>query len=1526
MYSYLLSNNEQVRTLDVNQLQSACYYSDSIYCLQDGELFKYDKDGGSKSEIPTNFHIQTVSSQFGFMFAISTVGRLYVFDGQTFLLLNVVATGRRNASCTHGVQESPRSLDVIQVATTEQSTLLVDKSGQLWSFQNQLIELSPNQKISATFIELNKCKYWIRQLSAGKRHCIALVDFANTNQNSNDDDTYQTISTCNKCLEDTNLRLSTLMKTADETFAESMSDGITQELKDEVPSSPNLTFDHTAETSESGFGRFFPRIRTPFFKSSTPLTRSSNNSSSRWYAVPAKQRNSIELTTWTPPSKPLNSAGSVSFSFVSLSNLASSSGSSAITNEDEQLESIFESSFTNGLHSFVSEQNANIYCEIWAWGANDFGQLGIGNTVPTRTAKRVKVPHSPFIKVVTGFNHSLVLLATGEVYGFGDNANGQMKIDSSYIAEPTLIKFGSKTCVLDIAAYGNMSIITMTSEENSNIVACRFSKETALSNTTRLDYLEQFGWPLRIDLMANGSSLLVNYLPLADTKDVKVSEQLSIFSKLLRTTRFVVQLAQLAYGIKEKTQRESLNVLSAALFQWSVTLSQMAEKMINNLYVSWKPYDFQLSSIVKTFFKYHYSESIKKQVENLSLEHEAESSKEFKRIRSLFSVPQRQFFLLTTVLNRILTENRPATFWRRLENDVNRAEKWAKLTSKNLKTYPRESTDSLLAGFVEEPECRINRISPSSLVIRQFLGKSHTLLLVWTRSIDVIQKSTVTKLGYQLLRIQRDNDKNPNFLNLADPETSFEIEFSSTESASSFLELINRAWSYWRTRANFANSPIDFVPQTPVFESRVRYGRFRFSPLHSRFANCEYDGQWLDLQPHGRGFIKYPDGRQYRGRFIRGEIDGLGEMTMKSDGSSSIDISTSQSASLVNSIFYSHLKDVTDSCVWLKGRFKSGKLNGLGTAMFLNGDTYEGYWANGLMNGHGVYRSKDDHNVYVGGWKDGAKHGYGVLSSNRERYMGEWSDNKQNGQGAIITIDGVYHEGVFENTKFINGRVVFETITSIYDPNSIVTYEGKFDGLGVASGKGALYLNRRDSIVGTMHGRILSDELSITNATYKHDFTETNEEQDFIMTGGPIRGSWMVDEKHKWIELFVHFLEDLKVSPSDFFEVINSKETVSFELAERTWNHLAASISKIKQQKKVSFDDRLERVPNYKADFSPSYYASVVEYWDLCAVNEHHPLHRLIRGVVELFCSSYCSVGTHVSMYDAAVLELRELLARCYAVARILFVNLPPVSEMFTLVPNSPDFHHDDASDNSTDTAETLSIASLEELSNRPSTSNSSPVRAKVRSNFSSTGSTNSSTAVLGTPCCDFLINVLFRDLYADLFTVYSERCQAADKRYWDRVLQLNSHTDAQLLRYFDVKGDLWPADFENTRELDTFTVRISARNKFYNNAVTQFQRISGVFNPTDKLAILVETFSEITSCTAKFANVGEHYSMNLDDLFGPFLYVVARSQVQHLGAEIRYMSDFCRHVDSSSELAYMFTILETGYVQICKEASKIHP
>lgn len=51
------------------------------------------------------------------------------------------------------------------------------------------------------------------------------------------------------------------------------------------------------------------------------------------------------------------------------------------------------------------------------------------------------------IKITAGDDHTLALMSTGEVYGWGSNTNGQLKIDSaSFLHEPTLLKVRRPCC------------------------------------------------------------------------------------------------------------------------------------------------------------------------------------------------------------------------------------------------------------------------------------------------------------------------------------------------------------------------------------------------------------------------------------------------------------------------------------------------------------------------------------------------------------------------------------------------------------------------------------------------------------------------------------------------------------------------------------------------------------------------------------------------------------------------------------------------------------------------------------------------------------------------------------------------------------------------------------------------------------------------------------------------------------------------------------------------------------------------
>ncbi|NLV95017.1 MAG: hypothetical protein GX031_10815, partial [Candidatus Riflebacteria bacterium] len=82
---------------------------------------------------------------------------------------------------------------------------------------------------------------------------------------------------------------------------------------------------------------------------------------------------------------------------------------------------------------------------MYAWGTNDYGQLGLGNN---KTAKNMtQVPNFPpnnekLRSVSAGAAHALALTERGEVYAWGLNSSGQLGLGhTTNINTPTLVRF-----------------------------------------------------------------------------------------------------------------------------------------------------------------------------------------------------------------------------------------------------------------------------------------------------------------------------------------------------------------------------------------------------------------------------------------------------------------------------------------------------------------------------------------------------------------------------------------------------------------------------------------------------------------------------------------------------------------------------------------------------------------------------------------------------------------------------------------------------------------------------------------------------------------------------------------------------------------------------------------------------------------------------------------------------------------------------------------------------------------------------
>ena len=85
---------------------------------------------------------------------------------------------------------------------------------------------------------------------------------------------------------------------------------------------------------------------------------------------------------------------------------------------------------------------------------------------------------------------------------------------------------------------------------------------------------------------------------------------------------------------------------------------------------------------------------------------------------------------------------------------------------------------------------------------------------------------------------------------------------------------------------------------------------------------------------------------------------------------------------------------------------------------YSNGDIYQGNFQDGLRHGHGIFHSSIG-NLFIGEWQNDRRHGYGIMEERvrGEKYMGKWENNCRHGNGMVITMGGLYYEGVFVQNK-----------------------------------------------------------------------------------------------------------------------------------------------------------------------------------------------------------------------------------------------------------------------------------------------------------------------------------------------------------------------------------------------------------------------------------------------------------------------------------------------------------------------------
>ncbi|KAI5639649.1 vacuolar sorting protein 9 (VPS9) domain-containing protein [Phthorimaea operculella] len=689
-------------------------------------------------------------------------------------------------------------------------------------------------------------------------------------------------------------------------------------------------------------------------------------------------------------------------------------------------------------------------------------------------------------------------------------------------------------------------------------------------------------------------------------------------------------------------------------------------------------------------------------------------------------------------------------------------------------------------------------------------------------------------------------DSLQNVIQLTTPEEVLCVSTTSEQEKTEWIHSLNTSI---RTALN---KEATFKPPA------IRTANYTFSAKAGFYKDAKYQGRWLDGKLHGHGKIEWPDGKLYAGQFQINAMCGHGKMEIPGVGT-------------------------------YEGQWKDNNQNGFGVMKYTNSDIYEGYFKDGLPHGHGIKKQGDftssSATIYTGEWINGVRQGYGVMDDigKGEKYLGNWSDNKKHGCGLIVTLDGIYYEGLFmQDVLTGHGVMVFEDGTH---------YEGEFRAAGVFSGKGILTFSSGDKIEGSLSGA-WTEGVKISNATMHLNVSnpvlpDNSKPNSF--------GKLSVAPNQKWNALFRQCFQCLGVSENILTPTGNhfaNGPNPTIDNA-KIWQNVAVAISCSHKEKhrnisnsmkssKTSSDlekseDCLEVIPQFgQKNLNLDDYTEMRLYLQNACESTHHPLGQLVLSLTNAFNTTYGGVRVHPLLLSHAVKELKSITSRLYQVVRLLFPALPTEGADIVL-PYKGDCDGEDWDDNNPIEGEIVSAASL-------------------------------------------LQPTLLPRVHPALFVLYALHNKREDDLYWRRLLKWNRQPDLTLMAFLGIDPKFW-VGYNN--QPAAMSPPSPVKEQLFQEAVETLQQLKTTFSPIEKLLVIRSTFQKMT--TAVQHELGSNYLWSMDELFPVFHFVVVRARILQLGSEIHFVEDFLEPALHRGELGLMFTTLKACYFQILQEKMSIN-
>ncbi|XP_020613011.1 alsin-like [Orbicella faveolata] len=288
-------------------------------------------------------------------------------------------------------------------------------------------------------------------------------------------------------------------------------------------------------------------------------------------------------------------------------------------------------------------------------------------------------------------------------------------------------------------------------------------------------------------------------------------------------------------------------------------------------------------------------------------------------------------------------------------------------------------------------------------------------------------------------------------------------------------------------------------------------------------------------------------------------------------------------------------------------------------------------------------KSGTSSSLYIGEWFRDKRSGYGVLDDilRGEKYMGMWEADCRHGPGLLVTLDGIYNQGIFAQNKLSGDGVL------LCDDNT--KFEGEFVGECLLSGKGVLTMPNGDYIDGTFTGQ-WGNGIRINGTFHKLEATgKASNSPRSTMTNT----KYTIPPEKKWVSLFSQCRQALGRCGDRDPDLTVVWQSISAALKSKLDSKLSRGEQEIIQEL-LNINNEMAQTAKNTVDLQ-KLHLYLTKAFDV----KQHPLGQLVNGLIDVFRASYVGMGTHRRLLAHAVAEVKSFVERVYNMVRLLFPELP---------------------------------------------------------------------------------------------------------------------------------------------------------------------------------------------------------------------------------------------------------------------------